>query len=236
MGGAGCVRVGGHERDCGRGVCACCSCASLPPLSLHHPSHLPPTHSAAPRPPPLPPPPPSAHPLYPSSVPSPAAAACMAAAMKGGMGSVVSPMPREMSLASGWASWWARRRRAICARAGVGAGVRGHRCCVCGTHERGAACLLYPPPPHTPLGRGSPPAACPCSCCAARSWCGWLQAGGEGRAGECARAAASAPPPRPPQTLAPAVHAHTHPARVPPRSAPPAPRGSWRACARGGGG
>jgi hypothetical protein len=34
--------------------------------------------------------------------------------MKGGMGSVVSPIPREMILASGLASAWARRRRAIC--------------------------------------------------------------------------------------------------------------------------
>lgn len=39
----------------------------------------------------------------------------MASTMKGGMGSVVSPMPREMILASGLASWWAFRRRAICA-------------------------------------------------------------------------------------------------------------------------
>ncbi len=38
----------------------------------------------------------------------------MASAINGGMGSVVSPMPRLIILASGWLSWWAFRRRAIC--------------------------------------------------------------------------------------------------------------------------
>lgn len=53
-------------------------------------------------------------------MPRPAAASRMAAAMNGGIGSVVSPMPREMILASGRDSAWARRRRAIW---GLGGGV-----------------------------------------------------------------------------------------------------------------
>ena len=57
---------------------------------------------------------PPAHPLYPSRVASPAAALAIASAMYLGSGSVVSPMPRLMILASGWASWCARRLRAIC--------------------------------------------------------------------------------------------------------------------------
>lgn len=53
------------------------------------------------------------YPLYPACVASPAAAFAIALAMYCGMGSVVSPMPRLIILASGICSWRARRLRAI---------------------------------------------------------------------------------------------------------------------------
>jgi hypothetical protein len=54
------------------------------------------------------------YPEYPSTVPRAAAASRIAATMNSGMGSVVSPMPRLMSFASGLFSWCALRRLAIC--------------------------------------------------------------------------------------------------------------------------
>ena len=53
------------------------------------------------------------YPEYPSLVLSPAAAPWRASVMTFGMGSVVSPIPREMIFASGFFSWWFLRRLPI---------------------------------------------------------------------------------------------------------------------------
>ena len=115
----------------------------------------------------------------------------MASTMKGGMGSVVSPMPRLMILASGWLSWWALRRRAIWRQegpwrklpgsSGAGRVAAAESVAPPSAAEAGVGTTTtqpaLPPAPQrelrlrlAPRGTGSRPAACPCSCSAAHAW------------------------------------------------------------------